>query len=84
MKRNTVPSKACLGFAGGLLGIAASWSQSSNLVAVVSKPISGTIELPGEFQPYQSISIHTKLRGYVSRVLVIKEVRSNADSFSLS
>jgi len=70
MKPNKVLSKACLGSAAALFGIAASWSQTSNLVAVVSKPISRTIALPGEFEPYQSVSIHAKLRGYVSRVLV--------------
>ena len=70
MKRNNLLFKAFLGVAAGLLGIAVSWSQTSNLVAVVSKPISRTIELPGEFQPYQSVSIHAKLRGYVARVLV--------------
>jgi membrane fusion protein (multidrug efflux system) len=45
-------------------------AQTTELVAVVSKPISRTIELPGEFQPFQSVAIHAKIRGYVDRVLV--------------
>ena len=28
------------------------------------------MKLPGEFQPFQSVSIHAKVRGYVDRVLV--------------
>src|ERR1700675_1854082 len=63
MKRIKVP--ACLFVAVGL-----SWSQATQLATVVSKPVSRTIELPGEFQPFQSVSIHAKLRGYVDRVLV--------------
>jgi membrane fusion protein, multidrug efflux system len=44
--------------------------QNVNLVALVSKPISRTIDLPGEFLPFQSVAIHAKVRGYVERVLV--------------
>jgi membrane fusion protein (multidrug efflux system) len=51
-----------------LLGASVAWSQE--LVAVVSKPLSRTIELPGEFAPFQSVEIHSKLRGFVERVLV--------------
>jgi len=46
------------------------WAQGIDLVAVVSKSISRTIELPGEFQAFQSVQIHAKVRGYVERVLV--------------
>src|SRR5437016_10731921 len=45
-------------------------AQTTELAPVVSRPISRTIELPGEFQPFQSVSIHAKVRGYVDRVLV--------------
>jgi RND family efflux transporter MFP subunit len=47
-----------------------SFAQTTELVRVVSKPISRTIELPGEIQPFESVSIHAKVRGYVDRVLV--------------
>ena len=50
--------------------LSVAWSQTTDLVAVVAKPISRTIELPGEFQPFQSVSVHAKVRGYVDRVLV--------------
>ena len=50
--------------------LAMSFAQTTELVRVVSKPISRTIELPGEIQPFESVSIHAKVRGYVDRVLV--------------
>jgi len=46
------------------------WAQAAGLVAVISKTISHTVELPGEFQAFQSVQIHAKVRGYVERVLV--------------
>ncbi len=46
------------------------WSQSRDLVAVVSKPVSRTIDLPGEIAPYLSVSLHAKVPGYVDRILV--------------
>lgn len=45
-------------------------AQAADFVRVISKPISHTIELPGEFQPFQTVEIHAKVRGYVDRVLV--------------
>jgi membrane fusion protein, multidrug efflux system len=45
-------------------------SQTDNLVKVLSKPVSRTIELPGEFLPFMSVSLYAKLRSYVDRVLV--------------
>lgn len=55
-----------------LLGILAAvgWSQNVELVAVVSKPLSRTVDLPGEFQPFLMVSLHAKVPGYVERVLV--------------
>jgi membrane fusion protein, multidrug efflux system len=53
-----------------IAALAVGWAQTSQLAPVVSKSLSRTIELPGEFQPYQSVSIHAKVRGYVDRVLV--------------
>src|SRR5579862_7840148 len=40
------------------------WAQGTDLVAVVSKPVSRIVELPGEFQAFQSVAIHAKVRGY--------------------
>src|SRR5271166_4955848 len=47
-----------------------SFAQTIELVPVVLKSISRTIELPGEIQPFESVSIHAKVRGYVDRVMV--------------
>jgi len=44
--------------------------QSSDLVQVISKPVSRTIELPGEFLPFLTVSVHAKVQSYVDRVLV--------------
>lgn len=64
MKR-TSSFAACL-----FAALAASWAQTSALVPVVAKSTSKTVELPGEFQPFLSVSIHARVRGYVERVLV--------------
>src|SRR5712692_10579012 len=50
--------------------LAVGWSQTTDLVPVIAKPVSRTIELPGEFQPFLTVSVHAKVRGYVERVLV--------------
>ncbi len=49
---------------------ALAFGQTTELVPVVSKQISRTLDLPGELQPFQSVSIHAKVRGYVERMLV--------------
>jgi membrane fusion protein (multidrug efflux system) len=46
------------------------WAQTGDLAPVVSKPVSRTVELPGEFLPFLSVSLHAKVPGYVDRVLV--------------
>jgi membrane fusion protein, multidrug efflux system len=46
------------------------WPQKIELTPVVSKTISRNVELPGEFQPFLSVSLHAKVPGYVERVLV--------------
>lgn len=56
--------------ASAFASLAVGWSQTTDLVPVVAKPISQTIDLPGEFQPFLSVSVHAKVRGYVERVLV--------------
>ena len=47
-----------------------SQAQKVELVPVVSKAISQTIDLPGEFLPFQTVDLHAKVRGYVEQVLV--------------
>ncbi len=46
------------------------WPQASELVPVRSKPLTRTAELPGEFQPFLSVSLHAKVPGFIERVLV--------------
>lgn len=55
-----------------LLGLLAPFgqTQTSELVPVVSKPVSRTIDLPGEFLPFQTVALHARVPGYVERVLV--------------
>jgi membrane fusion protein (multidrug efflux system) len=45
-------------------------AQSSNLVAVISKNVSRTVDLPAELQPFLSVELHAKVSGYVERILV--------------
>jgi RND family efflux transporter MFP subunit len=53
----------------GLL-VQVSRAQTGELVPVVSKPVSRTVELPGEFLPFLTVSLHARVPGYVERVLV--------------
>lgn len=53
-----------------ILCAAAVLAQTSKLVAVVSKPVSRTVDLPGELQPFLEVSVHAKVPGFVERVLV--------------
>jgi len=47
------------------------WSRSEDpLATVVSKPVSRSIELPGEIQPFLSVSLHARVSGYVEAVFV--------------
>ena len=45
-------------------------ATAADLATVVSKPVSRTVELPGELTPFLSVSLHAKVAGYVERVLV--------------
>jgi membrane fusion protein (multidrug efflux system) len=49
---------------------AAAFAQSPNLVTVVSKPVSRTVDLPGELQPYLHVALHAKVAGYVEKIAV--------------
>jgi membrane fusion protein (multidrug efflux system) len=57
-------------FAGCIVTQAIAVAQTAALVPVIAKVNSQTIDLPGEFQPFESVSIHAKVRGYVDRMLV--------------
>jgi membrane fusion protein, multidrug efflux system len=45
-------------------------AQPSALTPVISKPLSRTIDLPGEFLPFMTVSLHAKVASYVDRILV--------------
>jgi membrane fusion protein, multidrug efflux system len=53
----------------GLL-VQVSRAQTRELVPVVSKLVSRMVELPGEFLPFLTVSLHAKVPAYVDRVLV--------------
>ncbi len=46
------------------------WAQSGDFAPVVAKPVSRSIDLPGEIAPFLSASLHAKVAGYVERMLV--------------
>src|SRR5579862_5821435 len=66
MKRNRTILAICI---FGVLAQAGP-SPTVDLAPVVSKPVSRTVELPGEFLPFLSVSLHAKVPSYVDRVLV--------------
>jgi RND family efflux transporter MFP subunit len=45
-------------------------AQSVDLVPVVSKTVSRTVDLPAEILPYLTVPLHAKVPGYVERILV--------------
>jgi len=45
-------------------------AQTIELVPVVKKPVSRTVDLPGEFQPFMSVALYGRVGGYVENVLV--------------
>ena len=44
--------------------------QTAEMVPVVSKQASRMLDLPGEFLPFLSVSLHAKIPGYVERISV--------------
>lgn len=47
-----------------------SFAQTNELTSVVSKAVSRSIDLPGEVQPYLSVTLHSRVPGFVENVLV--------------
>src|SRR5512135_1900211 len=47
--------------AWGLLASVAVWAQTGQLVPVISKPVSRTVDLPAEIWPYLNVSLHAKV-----------------------
>jgi len=53
-----------------LAWVTAVCAQTPELTPVVSKTVSRTVDLPGEFEPFLTVSLHAKVAGYVERILV--------------
>src|SRR5689334_10135282 len=53
-----------------LLAPAVRVGRAQDLAPVVAKPVSRAVDLPGEFLPFLTVSLHAKVPGYVERVLV--------------
>src|ERR1035438_4847095 len=53
-----------------VLVVSAAFAQTVDLAPVVSKSLSRTADLPGEFQPFLTVSLHARVAGYVEKVLV--------------
>jgi membrane fusion protein, multidrug efflux system len=71
MMRNRLHLAAALLTAPLLLWSArAATAPGIDLATVISKPVSRTIDLPGEFLPFLAVSLHAKVSGFVDRVLV--------------
>lgn len=63
--------RLCAGlFSLGLMAAPELLAQPGGLVAVTEKAVSRTVELPGEIQPFQSVSVRARVPGFVERVLV--------------
>ncbi len=45
-------------------------SQTADLAVVASRPVSRTIDLPGEMLPYLTVAVRAKVPGYVERIVV--------------
>jgi membrane fusion protein, multidrug efflux system len=48
----------------------AAFGQTAELVPVISKTTSRTVDLPGEIQPYLNVTLHARVLGFVENVLV--------------
>ena len=53
-----------------LASLAAGPQSNVQLVTVVARDLSRTIDLPGEFAPFLTVSLHAKVPGYVERISV--------------
>jgi multidrug efflux pump subunit AcrA (membrane-fusion protein) len=53
-----------------LMALQSAQSQTIELVPVVRKAVSRTVEIPGEFQPFLNVTLHARVPGYVEKILV--------------
>ena len=57
-------------FALFALGVRTAQAQTIELVPIVKKAVSRTIDIPGEFQPFMSVAVYARVPGYVENILV--------------
>jgi membrane fusion protein (multidrug efflux system) len=60
----------CKSISAWIAGGAIVSAQPLELATVVARPVSHTIDLPGEIQPFLAVSLTARVPGYVERVLV--------------
>jgi len=53
-----------------LLAPLASPRSDDFLAPVIAKPVSRSVDLPGEFLPFQSVSLHARVPAYIEKILV--------------
>src|SRR4051812_19279399 len=59
-----------IGIALIAVSLSAAQAQTIELVPVVKKSVSRTVDLPGEFQPFMNVALYARVPGYVETVLV--------------
>ena len=55
---------------GVVLLLFAALAPAQELATVTARPVSRTVELPGEIEPFLSVALHAKISSYVDRMLV--------------
>jgi membrane fusion protein (multidrug efflux system) len=63
-------SKSSLVFIAAMALAAPAWPQPADLVAVESRTVSRSVDLPAEIHPFLMVTLRAKVPGYVERVLV--------------
>lgn len=53
-----------------IAGLQVAAAQSIDLIPVVKKSVSRTVDLPGEFQPFMNVALYARVAGYVESVMV--------------
>ena len=53
-----------------LCATATAFGQTIELVPVIQRPVSRSVTLPGEFEPFMSVALQARVPGFVEKVLV--------------
>jgi multidrug efflux pump subunit AcrA (membrane-fusion protein) len=52
------------------IAVPAAQAQTIELVPVIRKTVSRTVDIPGELQPFLNVTLHARVTGYVEKILV--------------